>query len=168
MNHLRKHGITRHGNKTPRTFRDSLYNSTADTLQPAEPIRQPESYVDLTSVVLMKPFKEALVAFVVICQLSFGLIVNQLFVELLKTLYPKIDKLLPSASDTIRRWIMDAFEARKEQLKAELARSQSMIHFSFDLWTSPNHLALLGVVAHYIDEYGQNRSVSIHVRTSVM
>jgi len=43
---------------------------------------------------------------------------------------------------------------------AELQAVQGMIHFSFDLWTSPNHLALMGIVAHYIDKYGQNQSVS--------
>lgn len=30
--------------------------------------------------------------------------------------------------------------------------SRSNIHFTFDLWTSPNHRAFLGVVAHWMDQ----------------
>lgn len=62
----------------------------------------------------------------------------------------------------------NCFEARKEVLKKELRQSISKIHFSFDLWTSPNHLALMGtgIVAHYIDAAGVNKSVS-HVYLNV-
>ena len=45
-----------------------------------------------------------------------------------------------------------------------LQKSVSNINFSFDLWTSPNHLALLGLVAHFIDEKGQNQSMLIAIR----
>ncbi|KJZ69845.1 hypothetical protein HIM_10773 [Hirsutella minnesotensis 3608] len=63
-----------------------------------------------------------------------------------------------------RAILLEAFNKRKEHLKEVLARSVSKIHFSFDLWTSPNHLALLGVVAHFIDEFGQNQSILIAIR----
>jgi hypothetical protein len=123
-------------------------------------IRQAEAYVNVAVTVKRQPFIDALVAFVVICQLSLSLMVNTLFVELLEVLYPNISQLLPQASKTIRKWIITAFEARKEVLKEELRQSISKIHFSFDLWTSPNHLALMGIVAHYIDAAGVNKSVS--------
>lgn len=45
-------------------------------------------------------------------------------------------------------------------MKEDLQQAVSKIHFSFDLWTSPNHLALMGVVAHYINKSGKNQSVS--------
>jgi hypothetical protein len=32
-----------------------------------------------------------------------------------------------------------------------LARSRSRIMLSFDAWSSPNYLSMLGVVAHWID-----------------
>jgi hypothetical protein len=60
----------------------------------------------------------------------------------------------------VRKWIIKAYKDRKVELKKYLARSASKIHFSFDLWTSPNNLALLGLVAHFVDEHGQNQSVS--------
>jgi hypothetical protein len=60
----------------------------------------------------------------------------------------------------MRSWIMDAFIEKKAKLKLSLSKANSKINFSFDLWTSPNHKALLGIVAHFIDEFGQNQSVS--------
>lgn len=157
--HLRQHGISKTGNKVPRQpMVQHTKVITEEATQPT-PIRQAEAYIDLTTVVKMKPFRDALIAFVVICQLSFSLVINEIFVEFLRTLYPKIEQLLPFAANTIRGWVMEAFKARKAKLKECIARCKSKVHFSFDLWTSPNHLALLGVLAHYIDEYGQNQTV---------
>jgi hypothetical protein len=73
--------------------------------------------------------------------MPFSLVGNLIFLEFLeflKILFPAIEKLMP-CSTTVREWIMDAFKDKREDLKKYLARSQSMIHFSFDLWTSPNH-----------------------------
>ena len=101
---------------------------------------------------MRNPFQEALIAFIVICQMAFNLVTNDVFFEFLHTIYPSISEILPSSGNTIRGWIIDAFEARKEKVKQALEKSCSLIHFSFDLWTSPNHMALLGVIAHFIDE----------------
>jgi hypothetical protein len=130
--------------------------------QPATQLsfRQVEAYTSLTTQVFRKPFEDALIAFIVICQVAISLVVNELFVEFLQILYPQVKNVLPKAAKTIRQWIIDAFKVRKIKLKAELAKSNSMVHFSFDLWTSPNHMALLGIVAHYIDQFGQNQTVS--------
>jgi hypothetical protein len=108
---------------------------------------------------MMAPFKRALVAFIVVCQLPFALVGNAFFIEFLSIIFPKIETLIPCRM-TIKTWILEAYKERKEKLKEELQCAASMIHFSFDLWTSPNHLGLLGVVAHYVDEAGQNQSVS--------
>lgn len=136
------------------------FNPTTRPADQTPSMRQSESYVNLTTAVMLGPFKNALVAFVVICQVALSLVINEVFIEFLEVIYPSIRNLLPLASNTIRGWIMESFEARKGRLKQRLAKSNSMIHFSFDLWTSPNHLALLGIVVHFIDEIGQNQSVS--------
>jgi hypothetical protein len=116
--------------------------------------------VQLTTTVVRKPFEDALVALVVICQLALSLVVNDLFYEFMKVVFPKIDSVLPWSSNTIRKWIIEAFELRKNQLKKSLMNCQSLVHFSFDLWTSLNHKALLGVVAYYIDKNSVLQSVS--------
>jgi hypothetical protein len=123
-------------------------------------LRQSEAYVNLTTSVLKSPFTDALIAFLVICQMALNLVANDVFLEFLEQLYPTIRKILPQSSNTIRKYIIVAFEARKKKLKESLAKAKSKMSFSFDLWTSPNHMALLGIVAHYIDEDGKKQSVS--------
>lgn len=158
--HLRgKHGITKDGRKEP--WKHVTKEEAAGNVKRVSLRGEKEGVSNLVQVVQLNPFKSALIAWIVICQLSLSLAVNDLFVEFLKTIYPSIDKILPSATKTIRRWIMEAYEARKVIMKEDLHRAISNIHFSFDLWTSPNHLALIGVVAHYVNESGKNQSVII-------
>jgi hypothetical protein len=97
----------------------------------------------------------------VVCQIALRLVADKLFVGFLRIVYLSINKLLLGCGNTLRSLVIGAFNKRKEHLKGVLARSVSKIHFSFDLWTSLNHLALLGVVAHFIDEFGQNQSVCL-------
>lgn len=115
--------------------------------------------MNLPIMVARQPFVEALVTFLVICQLSFALLVGDIFVGFLGVIYPKIKDLIPASSNTLRQWVIDMYEARKVKLKTDILASPSLVHFSFDLWSSPNHLALLGVVAHYINDRGRSTSV---------
>ena len=168
VSHLRdKHRIVKDGNQVPvdplrRYIRPARGE---DTVSPIIVGRQKEQYISLTSAVLRQPLINALITLLVVCQLAFTLATNHLFIAFLKTIYPTIEQLLPKSSTTIRKYVILAFEKRKGVLKAALRRSKSQIHFSFDLWTSPNHLALLGIVGHYIDEFGFNRSVCISPST---
>jgi hypothetical protein len=136
-------------------------SDSGDDNEDTTPIRQSGSYIQLATTVKRAPFEEALIAFFVVCQIALRLVADELFVGFLRIVYPSIDKLLPGCGNTLRALVLEAFNKRKEHLKGVLARSVSKIHLSFDLWTSPNHLALLGVVAHFIDEFGQNQSVSL-------
>ncbi|KJZ69640.1 hypothetical protein HIM_10979 [Hirsutella minnesotensis 3608] len=89
---------------------------------------------------------------------------NQYFRELLFFLNPALLNHLPKAAKTIRGWVMDAFLSKKQQLKEDLQRSRSRISISFDLWTSPNPYAILGVVAMWIDATGKRRSTVLGMR----
>jgi hypothetical protein len=59
--------------------------------------------------------------------------------------------LMTPQANTIRAWIMAKYEEEKALLRAKLRESLSSIHISFDFWTSTNQLALMAVVAHYVD-----------------
>ena len=83
-----------------------------------------------------------------------------MFYRFLKVIFLKVDDILPKSSDIIRRWIIQVFELRKQRLKESFKKCQSNINFSFDLWTSLNHKALLRVIAYYIDENRVLQSVS--------
>jgi hypothetical protein len=37
-------------------------------------------------------------------------------------------------------------------MKSKIQAAKSKIHISCDLWTSPNSLAILGIIAYYVDE----------------
>ena len=58
---------------------------------------------------------------------------------------------IPSSGTTIKNWILNQLQRSQSELISKLSQSRSNIHFAFDLWTSPNHWAFLGVVAHWMD-----------------
>ena len=163
--HLRdKHGIVKDSNQDPIHPISRYIQLRGGENTPVVVGRQKESYVSLTSAVLRQPLLNALITLLVVCQLAFTLATNHLFIAFLKTIFPTIEQLMPKSATTIRKYVLLAFEKRRGVLKLALRCSKSQIHFSFDLWTSPNHLALLGIVGHYIDEFGFNRLVcfSLH------
>jgi hypothetical protein len=45
-----------------------------------------------------------------------------------------------------------------------LSNSVSKIYISFDFWTSPNYISLMGVVAHYTDNIFKNRTIMIALK----
>lgn len=109
-------------------------------------------------------FKELLVRWIVCCHIALFQIENTYFRDMVFYLFPPLGNLLPKASNTIRRWVMDTFEVKREKLKHDLREARSSISISFDLWTSPNYLATLGVVAHFIDKNGDRRAAVLGLR----
>ena len=52
-------------------------------------------------------------------------------------------------------------------MRKELKSARSMISISFDLWTSPNGPAIIGVVGHFINKDGRRRQVVLGLREIV-
>ncbi|OBS17545.1 hypothetical protein FPOA_26357 [Fusarium poae] len=77
------------------------------------------------------------------------------FRALLAYINNDIETWLPDTHDTVKTWIMRQYGCQKERVKQRIQSAKSRIHISCDLWTSPNSLAILGVVAHYVTEDGQ-------------
>lgn len=44
-----------------------------------------------------------------------------------------------------------SFTTHRENLISRLKSSLTQVHFSIDIWSSPNHRSLLAIVAHFID-----------------
>lgn len=110
-------------------------------------------------------FRNALVKWIVVYQVALIAIENQAFRELLAILSKSLSELLPESGNTVRRWIMDLYETRKAQIIHDLRTdAASLIHVSFDLWTSPNSMAMMAVVCHYIDKSDKNRTRLIALR----
>jgi hypothetical protein len=89
------------------------------------------------------------------CSVSFRMATLPEFRALLGYLNPEIDNWLPNSISTIRTWTLRTYEAQKHQIKHEIQSALSKVHFTMDLWTSPNALAILGLIAHYTSESGQ-------------
>ena len=52
-------------------------------------------------------------------------------------------------------YLNDDVKQRSKKIKQIIQAAKSRIHISCDLWTSPNCLAILGIVSHYVTEDGQ-------------
>ncbi len=65
---------------------------------------------------------------------------------------PVANRLLPSASETIRQHTLALMHEGKIRLRHILATAISDVHITCDMWTSPNHLGILAVVAHFTSE----------------
>ncbi|OWT42294.1 BED zinc finger domain-containing protein [Pochonia chlamydosporia 170] len=86
---------------------------------------------------------------------SFRMAKQAEFRALLCFLNPAIDNWLPNSPSTIRSCTLRTYETQKLRVKRETQLALSKVHFTVDLWTSPNALAILGIVAHYTSESGQ-------------
>ena len=68
------------------------------------------------------------------------------------------------SGNTTKSMLLAEFDRGKGLLKLEFKAALSKIHISFDLWTSPNKLAMLGVVAHYLSPHLTAKSSLIALR----
>jgi len=81
----------------------------------------------------------------------FNAFQNPFIRQLLLTLNPSIFQTTGWGRTSIRQRLADTFASKKKLVQNELTTSVSKIHLAFDLWTSPNRHAFLGVSAHFID-----------------
>ena len=84
--------------------------------------------------------------------IPFNQIQNHDFRVFLEHLNPVANSKLPDSHTTIQDRIMMLYKDTKESVGYQLREAISDIHFTCDLWTSPNHLALLGNNAHFTSE----------------
>lgn len=96
-------------------------------------------------------FRSLLLNWVIHDNISFRAVESQHFNALLVYLEGSLEGKIGSRR-SVKRWILEAYKEHAKGIKAQLAKSQSLIHLSFDLWTSRSLLSLNGIVAHYVDE----------------
>jgi len=99
-------------------------------------------------------FKSLLLRWIVNNHISFRVAEDQTFKDLLLYLQPQCAGFIPS-HQTVSRWIHQVYHNFQGVVTELLATAIGKIHFSFDLWTSSNALALLGLVVHFIDKTGK-------------
>ena len=105
----------------------------------------------LTTKVKLNRFKSASIEWIVCLHLAFAVVESEYFRTFLEICSLAAVTLLPRDGETIRNWVTAAFQNRKQQVKAWLHQTHGLVHLSFDLWTSPNHLAMVGIIGHWFD-----------------
>lgn len=65
---------------------------------------------------------------------------------------PEVKHLLPRRN-TVRNWILRAYQDRQEDVIQKFQSSISKVTLSMDIWSAPHDLEMLGVVAHWTDEH---------------
>ena len=97
-------------------------------------------------------FKSLLLEWIVDQNIPLTAVEHESFRAFLTVLSPDVDSYLPNSAGTVRNWLMTEFDGAKTEIKRQLREDPvSRIHISFDMWTSENQLALMGIVAHYLD-----------------
>ena len=107
------YGIFKHRNKVPINLIDKHIRrkDNASTIL----IRETNYAINLVIIVYRNPFTEAFIYFAVICQVSFSLVTSTLFIEFLKNLYLTIEKILLFASNTVCKYILEMYTAKKQE-----------------------------------------------------
>lgn len=96
--------------------------------------------------------------------LPFSLCKSRAFRTFLQYISPATNDLLPESDTTIHQDMLGCYIQLKSETKQRLQSALSPIHITCDLWTSSNRLGLMGVVAHFVDEDGILRNLTIALR----
>ena len=97
-----------------------------------------------------RTLKQRLIQWIVVMHITFSQVENDWFRAFLAVFHTKLAALIPKSGNTIRAWIIEDFRQRQSDIAKQLRQIKGLIHLSFDLWTSPNHLALVAVIGHYV------------------
>lgn len=109
-------------------------------------------------------FLQLLVKLITIQHLPFSLVEAQPFREFAAFLNPSLVTHIPKKGTTAKEAVMKTFLEEKKKIRNLIQKAVSSIHISFDLWTSNNSIALLGMCAHFTDANYNIRTVMIALR----
>ena len=93
--------------------------------------------------------------------ISINQVTHQPFRAFLEFINPAANQLLPRSPETITQHAWALREEGKQRLRHILASAISDIHITCDMWSSPNHLGLLPVVAHFTSWKLQLQNVTL-------
>ncbi|KJZ68405.1 hypothetical protein HIM_12203 [Hirsutella minnesotensis 3608] len=95
--------------------------------------------------------KELTVGWIVTANLPFTAPSNPYLRRVLELHDTSLAKEVPWSRHSVRETMRKLFEVKKRAISSQLEKAVTRISFSFDMWTSPNRYALLGLHAHYLD-----------------
>jgi hypothetical protein len=107
---------------------------------------------------------DLLLRWVVLTHQPLSCVEHSSFQALIHLINAPLSEYLYKSGNSTKELLLREFDKRKERVKLELQKAKSVIHISFDLWTSSNSLAMLGIVAHYLGSSLTARSLLIGLR----
>jgi hypothetical protein len=159
MNHLRqRHDIHEYTTREARALNQQISIQQAMSIAQENPYKRRRLNDDSGSSLDPDQLEVLYVKWVTACSVSFRMVECPEFRALFSYVNKDIDTWLPNSHNTIKEWVLRRFEDQKVKVKQSLNSSRTQIHISCDLWSSPNSLSILGIIAHYITDKGQLRS----------
>lgn len=108
--------------------------------------------------------KELTVGWIVTANLPFTAPSNPYLRRVLELHDASLAKEVPWSRQSVRETMRKVFEVKKRTISSQLEKAVTKISFSFDMWTSPNRYAFLGLHAHYLDASYQVQSRLLALR----
>ena len=72
---------------------------------------------------------------------------------------------MPFSYTSIRNWLVAEFSSKQATITAILVESKSLIHISFDLWTSPyKNIAVLSIITYFMKPDYTNEAILLALR----
>lgn len=74
--------------------------------------------------------------------------------QILQLFNPSLASATSLARTSMKTRLDKLFYVKKQAVRQELVNALTQVHLAFDLWTSPNSIAILGVSGHFLDDHG--------------
>ena len=112
-----------------------------------------------------KKVRKALLDWIANDRIAFSQVESSYFQAFCEALEESYKQVMPFSHTSVRNWLVAEFSSKQATITAILAESKSLIHISFDLWTSPHkNVAVLGIVAHFMKPDYTNEAVLLALR----
>jgi hypothetical protein len=131
---------------------------------PARPHRSTGECPNLCEPSLLALFKFYLIKWIVLAHIAFNQVENEHFRVLMYFINLTVELALPRSGNTVRAWILKLYEQHREKIAKMLRDTPYQLHFGFDMWTSPNGLAMLGIVVHWMDAEERKHDTLVGLR----
>jgi hypothetical protein len=144
--------------------RDHL-NNEHGILDPKTPVDTKQSTLDnyRRPPIRLDVLRKLIVEWVVERRHSFNETESEVLHRIFEYLDPRSTNALMSRN-TLKADVDKYFEIAKATSKERLSLARSRIHISYDLWTSPNHKAIIAIVAHWTAEDYEVKSALLAIR----
>ena len=146
--HLKdKHGILLKRTRTIREEEDD--NASVLSRESSASQQTPSGFGALFVRCDVDKFRNLLLQWIIQQQVPHSAVEQQEFRDLLLYLQPSLERYLISRN-TITNWVLNEYTKAQSTIKTLLARAQSRVHLSFDIWTSPSVMPILGICSHFL------------------